>query len=54
MAFKITEECLACGTCMDSCPHNAIVEGDIYKITDACQNCGTCAEACPVGAIIEE
>lgn len=54
MAFKITDECLACGTCMDSCPNEAIKEGDIYVITDACAECGACVEACPVGAIIEE
>ena len=54
MAFKITDECLACGTCLDTCPNEAIKEGDIYCITDACAECGACVEACPVGAIIEE
>ena len=54
MAYKITDECVACGTCMDTCPNNAIEEGDIYKITDACADCGACVEACPTGAIIEE
>ena len=54
MAFKITDECLACGTCLDSCPSSAIKEGDIYVITDECAECGACVEACPVGAIIEE
>ena len=54
MSFKITDECLACGTCLDTCPNGAIEEGDIYKITDACADCGACVEACPTGAIIEE
>lgn len=54
MAYKITDECVACGTCMDACPNDAIVEGDVYKITDACAECGACVEACPTGAIIEE
>lgn len=54
MAFKITDECLACGTCLDTCPNEAIKEGDIYVITDSCVECGACVEACPVGAIIEE
>ncbi|MFZ7101302.1 MAG: DUF362 domain-containing protein [Peptococcaceae bacterium] len=55
MAHKITNECLACGACMDECPVGAISEGDIYVIdADVCTDCGTCAEACPTGAIVEE
>ncbi|MCL6638943.1 MAG: 4Fe-4S binding protein [Firmicutes bacterium] len=55
MAFKITDECVACGTCMESCPNEAIIEGDPYSIDmEKCENCGTCIEACPTGAIIEE
>ncbi len=54
MAFKITEECLACGACLDECPSNAIEEGDIYVINDQCAECGLCVDACPTGAIIEE
>ncbi|RKO66310.1 DUF362 domain-containing protein [Desulfofundulus salinus] len=55
MAYRITEECLACGTCLESCPNEAIIEGDTYRIDpDKCENCGTCVEACPTGAIIEE
>ncbi|MDW7675675.1 MAG: 4Fe-4S binding protein [Bacillota bacterium] len=55
MAIKITEECLACGSCMDSCPAGAILEGDeVYSINTDCTECGTCVETCPVGAIIEE
>jgi len=52
--YKISEECVACGTCLDTCPNEAIKEGDIYVITDACVDCGSCAEACPVGAISQE
>ena len=43
MAYKITDICVACGTCIDQCPVGAISEGDIYKI-DA---------DTPVGAISE-
>lgn len=54
MAFKITDECLACGSCLDSCPNEAIVEGDVYSINEACAECGLCVDECPTGAIIEE
>ena len=53
MAYKITEDCAACGTCLPECPVGAISEGDIYVIDpNACTDCGTCADACPMGAIV--
>lgn len=56
MAFKITEECLACGVCADECPNGAISEGEeIFVIDqDACSECGTCVDTCPNSAIVEE
>jgi len=55
MVYKITDECVACGTCISECPNDAIKEGDIYEIDqDACVECGACVDACPTGAIIEE
>lgn len=52
MAYKISEECIACGTCIDECPVEAISEGDIYKIdADLCTDCGSCAEVCPTDCI---
>ena len=54
MAYVITEDYVACGTCAGECPVEAISEGDIYKIDpDKCLSCGTCADACPTGAIVE-
>lgn len=51
MAYKISEDCIACGVCQSECPVDAISEGDIYVIDeDLCTECGACAEACPVGA----
>ena len=56
MAFKITDDCIACGACEAECPVGAISEGDgKYEIdADACASCGACADVCPVGAPVEE
>ena len=55
MAHKISEECIACGACIEECPTEAITEGDpIYKINpDTCTDCGACVDVCPVSAIAE-
>lgn len=55
MAFIISDECIACGTCVGECPVEAISEGDPKYIIDAatCIDCGTCAGVCPVSAISE-
>jgi ferredoxin len=52
MAYKITDECIACGACQPECPVEAISEGDdIYVIDpDLCIDCGACADVCPVDA----
>lgn len=56
MPYKITDECTACGSCMESCPSEAISEGESqYKIAaDLCIDCGSCVDTCPTGAIIED
>ena len=52
MAYVISDDCVACGTCIDECPVGAISEGDKYSIDpEQCTECGTCADACPSGAI---
>lgn len=55
MAYKITDECVACGSCADGCPVDAISEGDgKYNIdADTCIDCGACCDTCPIGAIVE-
>ncbi len=54
MAYKITEDCIACDACREECPEGAISEGDpIYVIDpEKCTDCGSCAEVCPVDACV--
>ena len=55
MAYVINDDCVACGTCIDECPVDAITEGDIYVIDpDICTDCGSCADVCPTEAIHPE
>ena len=56
MAFKITDECIACGACTDACTTGCISEGDSKYVinADECISCGSCADACPVGAPVED
>ncbi len=53
MAYKISDDCIACGVCAGSCPVSAISEGDgKYEIdAGACIDCGSCEGECPVSAI---
>ncbi|MBO6053845.1 MAG: 4Fe-4S binding protein [Clostridia bacterium] len=52
MAYKISDDCIACGTCEGECPVEAISEKDgKYVINpDECIECGACASVCPVEA----
>ena len=52
MAYKISDDCIACGACEDACPAEAISEGDGKYVIDPdkCLDCGACADACPVDA----
>ena len=60
MAYKITDECIACGACEADCPVDAISEGDPTYVIDAstCIECKghadtpTCADNCPVEACV--
>ena len=56
MAYKISDQCISCGACSETCPVSALSAGDTqYNIdADACISCGACAAGCPVEAISEE
>ena len=63
MAYKISEDCAACGTCIDECPVGAISPTDkpaknpklfIHHIdTSKCIKCGSCLASCRIKAIIK-
>lgn len=52
MAYKISDECIACGACEAECPVDAISEGDGKYVIDSetCIDCGSCSGVCPVDA----
>ena len=62
MAYKITEECLACGACVDECPNEAISEGDDIYVIDPnlCTECvgfhdyEACQAVCPVECCVPD
>lgn len=55
VAYRITDDCHACGACLESCPNQAIVEGARYHIDpEKCEECGTCFDVCPAGAVVKE
>ena len=56
MAYKISSECISCGTCESECPVGAISDGGEQYVIDAdtCIDCGSCAGVCPTEAISAE
>ena len=56
MAYKITDDCIACGSCESECPVGCISEADGKYVIDAneCVECGSCAGVCPVVAPVKE
>ena len=55
MAHTVSDECVACGACVDTCPVGAITLGDKAEVdASACVDCGACEGVCPTGAIKAE
>ena len=56
MAYKISDDCIACGACASECPVECITEKDgKYVINEKeCIECGACAGVCPVEAPVQE
>ena len=56
--YVISDSCVACGTCLESCPNDAIAMDDAlgrYVIDGGkCVDCGTCADNCPMSCISQE
>lgn len=58
MAYRITDECISCGSCEGECDNGAISEGDQIFVIDPskCTECvgnakePKCVEICPVDA----
>ena len=53
IAETISENCIACGTCVEKCPMEAIKLDDEKAVIDSkrCIGCGVCAHFCPEEAI---
>lgn len=54
MSRKVSDACIGCGACVDTCPVSAITLDDTAKIDPGtCIDCGACEGDCPVSAIEE-
>lgn len=56
MASVITDVCVACGSCVEVCPVQAITETETQMVVnpDVCIDCGACIAECPTGAIVND
>ncbi|MFX1537387.1 MAG: DUF362 domain-containing protein [Promethearchaeota archaeon] len=51
--LTVTDECIGCGKCLDSCFVNAIqLINKQAVINDLCRGCGRCVDTCPKKAIL--
>jgi UDP-glucose 4-epimerase len=52
LRIRLNEKCIACGSCFESCPVNAIHFVDTcVEIGEECVGCGICVKDCPHEAI---
>lgn len=53
--YRITDQCIGCGSCLAVCPQSCIVHDSIPFLIDQehCLHCGNCMTACPVGAAVK-
>jgi len=53
MAVVISSACISCGTCVDTCPFEALYLGEekCEVIADKCRECTKCIKVCPTEAI---
>ena len=53
MPWVKTEDCVACGVCVEECPVGAISMNDHAALIDEkeCIRCGKCHEVCPHDAV---
>ncbi len=62
MSYTITDDCIACGSCLPECPYGAITEAESRFQVDPrrCPECvggaesPRCAAVCPVGAAVPD
>ncbi len=48
----VSEDCTACGACVDICPVEAVSVNEIAQVdADMCMGCGLCATVCNVDAV---
>ncbi len=54
MTVKIDyEKCMKCFACVNTCPHDALSEGENGPVVDAkkCKDCSECVKICPADAL---